>query len=88
VALIAGEPDHSKVTIVIEGGATLKALTRLMPRRIAYWKVLRMLRCGSWDATCLVTELGTTVLRSLPPPVDGVLHLSGDLTMVTKTGRH
>jgi hypothetical protein len=36
--------------IVIEGGATLKALTRLMPRRLAYWTVLRMLRSGSWDA--------------------------------------
>jgi Transposase DDE domain len=74
--------------IVIEGGATLKALTRLMPRRLAYWTVLRMLRSGSWDATSLVTELGTTVLRSLPPPADGVLHLGGDLTVVTKTGRH
>jgi hypothetical protein len=37
--------------IVVEGGATLKALTRLMPRRLAYWTVLRMLRSGSWDAT-------------------------------------
>jgi hypothetical protein len=74
--------------IVIEGGATLKALTRLMPRRLAYWSVLRLLRSGSWDATWLVTELGTTVLRSWPPPADGVLHLRGDLTGVTKTGRH
>ena len=73
--------------IVIEGGATLKALTRLMPRRLAYWTVLRLLRSNSWDATWLVTELGTTVLRSLPPPADGVLHLSGDLTVVSKTGR-
>jgi hypothetical protein len=72
--------------IVIEGGATLKALTRLMPRRLAYWTVLRLLRCGYWDATLLVTQLGTTVLRSLPPPADGVLHLTGDLTVVTKTG--
>jgi hypothetical protein len=72
--------------IMIEGGATLKALSRLMPRRLAYWTVLRMLRSGSWDATWLVTNLGRTVLRSLPPPADGVLHLSGDLTVVTKTG--
>src|SRR5262247_1822968 len=63
--------------IVIEGGATLKGLARLMPRRLAYWSVLRLLRSGSWDATGLVTELGTMVLRSLPPPADGVLHLTG-----------
>jgi hypothetical protein len=72
--------------LVIEGGATLKALTRLMPRSLAYWTVLRMLRSGYWDATALVTELGTTTLRSLPPPADGVLHLTGDLTVVSKTG--
>jgi hypothetical protein len=64
----------------------LKALTRLMPRRLAYWTVLRMLRSGCWDATWLVTKLGTTVLGSLPPPADGVLHVSGDLTVVSKTG--
>jgi hypothetical protein len=45
-----------------------------------------MLRSGSWDATWLVTKLGTTVLGSLPPPADGVLHVSGDLTVVSKTG--
>ena len=74
--------------IVIEGGATLKALTRLMPPSLAYWTVLRMLRSGYWDATSLVTQLGTTVLWNLPPPADGVLHLTGDLTVVTKTGEH
>jgi hypothetical protein len=72
--------------IVIEGGASLKALTRLMPPSLAYWTVLRRLRSGYWDATSLVTQLGTTVARSLPPPADGVLHLTGDLTVVTKTG--
>ena len=72
--------------IVIEGGATLKALTRLMPRSLAYWTVLRMLRSGYWDATSLVTQLGTSVLWNLPPPADGVLHVTGDLTVVTKTG--
>ena len=32
--------------MVIEGGATLKALTRLMPRALADWTGLRMLRSG------------------------------------------
>src|SRR5919109_4181189 len=62
--------------IIIEGGATLKALTRLMPRSLAYWTVLRMMRSGYWDASALVTQLGLTTLRSLPPPADGVLHLT------------
>ena len=73
---------------VIEGGASLKALTRSMPPSLAYWTVLRMLRSGYWAATGLVTQLGTTVARNLPPPADGVLHLTGDLTVVTKTGEH
>jgi hypothetical protein len=72
--------------IVIEGGATLKALSRLMPRSLAYWTVLRMMRCGYWDAAALVEELSVAVLSTLPPPADGVLHLSGDSTVNERTG--
>jgi Transposase DDE domain len=74
--------------IVIEGGASLKALTRLMPCSLAYWTVLRMLRSGYWEATSLVTQLGATVVWNLPPPADGLLHLTGDLTVIEKTGEH
>jgi len=35
--------------IVIEGGATLKNLCRLMPRSLTYWTVLRMMRSRLWD---------------------------------------
>jgi hypothetical protein len=72
--------------IVIEGGATLKALTRLMPRSLAYWTVLRMMRAGYWEAASLVDELSVAVLATLPPPADGVIHLTGDSTVTERTG--
>jgi hypothetical protein len=72
--------------IVIEGGARLKALTRLMPRTLAYWTVLRMMRSGYWDAAVLVEELSVATLATLPPPADGVLHLTGDSTVTERTG--
>jgi Transposase DDE domain len=72
--------------IVSEGGAKLKALTRLMPRTLAYWTVLRMMRSGYWDAAVLVEELSVATLTTLPPPADGVLHLTGDSTIAERTG--
>src|SRR5215475_3718682 len=72
--------------IVIEGGATRKALTRLMPRSLAYWTVLRMMRSGYWDAAFLVDEVSVAVLATLPPPADGVIHLTGDSTVTERTG--
>jgi Transposase DDE domain len=72
--------------IVIEGGARLKALTRLMPRTLAYWTVLRMMRSGYWEAAVLVEELSVATLATLPPPADGVLHLTGDSTVTERTG--
>jgi hypothetical protein len=72
--------------IVSEGGATLKALTGLMPRSLAYWTVLRMLRSGYWDAAFLVDAMSEAVLAALPPPADGVLHLTGDSTVTERTG--
>lgn len=71
---------------VIDGGATLKALTRLRPRALAYWTVLRMLRSGYGDAASLREELSVAVLATLPPPADGVLHLTGDSTVTERTG--
>jgi hypothetical protein len=72
--------------IVIEGGARLKALTELMPRSLAYWTVLRMLHSGYWDAAFLVDAMSEAVLAALPPPADGVLHLTGDSTVTERTG--
>jgi hypothetical protein len=72
--------------IVIEGGATLKALTRLLPRSLAYWTVLRMMRSGYWEAAVLGDTMSVAVLATLPPPADGVLHLTGDSTIADRTG--
>jgi Transposase DDE domain len=72
--------------IVIEGGATLKALWRLLPRTLAYWTVLRMMRAGYWEAAVLVDTMSVAVLAMLPPPADGVLHLTGDSTIADRTG--
>jgi hypothetical protein len=75
------------VTLMVsEGGARLKAFTRLRPRTLAYWRVLRMLRSGDWDAAVLVEELSVATLATLPPPADGVLHLTGDSTVTERTG--
>jgi Transposase DDE domain len=73
--------------IVSEGGAKLKALTRLLPHSLAYWTVLRMMRSGYWDAAFLVDAMSEAVLASLPPPADGVLHLTGDSTVTERTGK-
>jgi hypothetical protein len=72
--------------IVIEGGATLKALTRLRPRSLAYWTVLRMRRSGYWDVASLVEELSVAVLATLPPPAAGVVPLTSDRTVNERTG--
>jgi Transposase DDE domain len=72
--------------ILVQGSATLKNLTRHMPRSLHYWTVLRMVKAGYWNASALITELAQTTLYSLPPPADGVLYLIGDRTISGKTG--
>src|SRR5215510_12016468 len=57
-----------------------------MPRSLVYCTVLRMIRSGYWDAAFLVDELSVAVLATLPPPADGVLHLTGDSTLTERTG--
>ncbi len=65
---------------------TLKELSRLMPERIKYWALMRMVRSGYWDEMALIRDIGSEVLRILPPPKDGVLHLIGDSTLKGKRG--
>src|SRR3954467_1198451 len=73
--------------LLSQGAATLKQLVRLMPRRLPYWSLLRLLRAGYWDAADLLAELARTVLATLPPPADGTLYLIADTTLRGKAGR-
>jgi Transposase DDE domain len=73
--------------IICQGSATLKALNSLMPRGLRYWTLLRLVRAGYWDASALIEEFSQTVLYTLPPPADGLLHLTSDSTVKSKTGR-
>lgn len=69
-----------------QGRGNLKELSRLMPERIRYWALLRMVRSGWWDERALVKELSADTLRLLPPPQDATLHLIGDATLKGKRG--
>ena len=72
--------------LLSQGAATLKQLVRLMPQRLHYWSVLRLLRAGYWDAADLLVEMARAVLATLPPPADGTLYLIADTTIRGKTG--
>jgi hypothetical protein len=73
--------------ILAQGSATLKQLTRTLPRRLQYWTVLRMVRAGYWNASDLIQHLARSLLALLPPPVDGTLYLIADTTLVGRTGK-
>ena len=76
------------MTLLVESNkGTMKELSRLMPERIKYWALLRMVKSGYWDEGALISDIGADVLRSLPPPADGVLHLIGDATVKGKRGK-
>ena len=53
--------------LLSQGSATLKQLTRMLPGRLHYWAVLRMVRAGYWSAAELIQRLAGTVLVLLPP---------------------
>ncbi|MEW6737727.1 MAG: transposase, partial [Acidobacteriota bacterium] len=71
---------------VDQGKGTIKAMHRLLPSKLTYWAMMRMIRSGLWDADMLITDMVEVVLATLPPPRDGVLHLIGDTTIKTKRG--
>ena len=74
------------VGLIISGSGQLKALTRCMPSRLAYWTALRMIRAKVWDEQALLDVMVDDLLYSLPPPKDGVLHVIPDTTRKEKTG--
>src|SRR4051812_3582781 len=73
--------------LVDQGKGTLKQLSHLMPQRIKYWALMRMVRSGYWDERLLISDIGSDVLRTLPPASDRVLHLIGDTTLKGKRGK-
>jgi Transposase DDE domain len=73
--------------ILAQGSATLKQLTRTLPRCLQYWTVLRMVRAGYWHASDLIQMLASPLLALLPPPVDGTLYLIADTTLIGRTGK-
>jgi hypothetical protein len=73
--------------ILDHGKGTLQALCPYLPRTLQYWTLMRMVRSGQWDEEALVTRMASDVLRWLPPPAAGGLHLSGDKTRKEKRGR-
>ena len=74
------------VSLIVSSSGQVKALTRLMPYRLAYWTTLRMIRAKVWDEQALLELMVDDLLYCLPPPRDGVLHLIPDTTRKEKTG--
>jgi hypothetical protein len=73
--------------LLSQGSATLKQLTRLLPGRLHYWTVLRMVRAGYGSAAELIQRLAGTVLVLLPPPADATLYLLADTTLMGRSGK-
>jgi DDE family transposase len=69
------------------GAATLQQLVRLLPRRLPYGSLLRLLRASYGDAADLLAERARAVLAPLPPPTDGTLYLIAGTTLRGKTGK-
>ena len=65
------------------GKGTLKDLCPSLPATLTYWTLSRLVRSGQWDQDAGVEHPAHDVLRWLPPPADGVLHLSGDNTRLS-----
>jgi hypothetical protein len=75
------------IALILDGGkGTLKELCQYLPPTLKYWTLMRLVRSGQWDEEALVTQMASDVMRWLPPPADGVLHLSGDKTRQEKRG--
>jgi Transposase DDE domain len=77
-----------EVALILESGrGTLKDLVLLMPERVRYWAVLRLVRSGQWEASALFAEMVGDLILLLPPARDRALHLIGDTTLKRKRGK-
>jgi Transposase DDE domain len=76
------------IALILDNGkGTLKDLCQHLPATLKYWTLLRLVRSGQWDEDAVVERMAHDVLRWLPPPADGVIHLSRDKTRKEKRGR-
>lgn len=73
--------------IVDTGKGHLKGLSRIVPERLHYWVLLRMVRAGWWDPQRLVAAIAADVLAGMAAPADGRLYLTGDTTLKGKRGK-
>jgi hypothetical protein len=73
--------------IIDQGKGKIKGLSRIMPQRVRYWALMRMIRSGQWDAQELLEDMVYQVLAWLPAPADRVVYLIGDTTLKSKRGK-
>lgn len=73
--------------IIDQGKGKLKGLSQLMPEKIRYWAVMRMVRSGLWDVEEILAEMVALTLPLLPPPIDGIIYVTGDTTIKGKRGQ-
>ena len=64
--------------------ATLQALARHTPTRIAAWHLRRLLAADYWPWALVLAWLVEQTLSAFPPPRDGVLYLVADSTLKGK----
>jgi hypothetical protein len=64
--------------------ATLQALARHTPTRVAAWHLRRLLAADYWPWAMVLTWLVEQTLGAFPPPRDGVLYLVADSTLKGK----
>ena len=69
------------------GSGTIKSLSRLVPARVTYWAMMRMVRSGYWDPDELIAEEARLLLLTLPRPSAATLFLLGDATLKGKRGK-
>src|SRR5262245_35161563 len=58
--------------------ATLQALARHTPPRVAAWHLRRLLAAGCWPWALVLAWLVEQTWRAFPPPPDGALYLCAD----------
>ena len=73
--------------IIDQGKGKIKGLSRMMPGRIKYWSLMRMIRSGQWEAQEVLGDMTRGVLQWLPGACDGVMYLIVDATAKGKRGK-